>query len=265
MTKRTWARVVAVPLLLLGAVPVGGAAPATPAEPEAGATAAAQLDPVAITALESMATALRKLESFTVRSTSSIDVVLETGQKIQFDQNINYRAHRPDGLYVELDSDRKHRQIYYDGKALTVYAPRLNYYASVPTRARSLGELVTNAGKDYGIALPLADLFYWGAQDLPVTTLTSAIYIGPATLANTKTDQYAFRQPGVDWQIWIASDSRLPQKIVITNLDDPALPEFRAQLNWDTRTPVSASTFRFDAPKDAASIVLKLPAVTGAN
>ena len=70
----------------------------------------------------------------------------------------------------------------------------------------------------------------------------------------------ALCQPGVDWQVWIAGDSRLPQKIVITNVDDPALPEFRAQLDWDVHTPVPESTFRFEAPKDAASIVLKLPA-----
>lgn len=262
MTKRTWRRAAAAPLLFLGMIPAGIAAQAAPAEPDAEATAASQLDPEAIAALESMAASLRQLESFSVKSSSSVDVVLETGQKIQLDQDINYRARRPDGLYVELDSDRKQRQIYYDGKALTVYSPRLNYYASVSTQAHSLGELVTNAERDYGIALPLADLFYWGTQDLPVSALTSAIYVGPATVGSMKTDQYAFRQPGVDWQVWIASDTRLPQKIVITNLDDPALPEFRARLDWDTHTPVPASAFRFNAPKDAASIVLKLPAAT---
>lgn len=263
ITRRWQRRAAVVPLVLLCAAQAGAAIPTAPANPGDDAGPPAYLDPAAVAVLESMGTALRKLESFSVRSTSSVDVVLETGQKVQLDQSINYRARRPDGLYVELESDRKHRRIYYDGQALTVYSPRLNYYASVPTRARSLGELVTNAGTDYGIALPLADLFYWGTADLPVTALTSAIHIGPATVAGIKTEQYAFRQPGVDWQLWVASDSRLPQKIVITNVDDPALPEFRAELHWDTRTSVPASAFRFEPPKDAASIVLKLPAVTG--
>lgn len=258
MTSPTWRRTVFVPLLALCMAHTGLAAQDTART--ADAEAATRRDPEAVAALASMGSALRALDSFSVRSISSVDVVLETGQKIQLDQRITYRARRPDGLYVELESDRRHRQIYFDGKDLTVYSPRLNYYASVPTRARSLDELVTNAGRDYGIALPLADLFYWGTPDLPVDALTSAVYIGPATVGATKTDQYAFRQPGVDWQVWIASDSRLPHKIVITNVDDPALPEFRAQLDWDVHAPMPASTFRFKAPKDAASIVLKLPA-----
>lgn len=263
ITRRWQRRAAVVPLVLLCATTAAAATPATSSGATDEVRPSADLDPTAVAALESMGAALRKLESFSVRSTSSVDVVLETGQKVQLEQTINYRARRPDGLYVELESDRKHRRIYYDGRALTVYSPRLNYYASVPTRARSLGELVTNAGRDYGIALPLADLFYWGTPDLPVAALSSAILIGPATVAGIKTEQYAFRQPGVDWQLWVASDSRLPQKIVITNVDDPALPEFRAELHWDTRTSVPASTFRFEPPKDAASIVLKLPAANG--
>lgn len=263
MTTRTWRRAAFVPLLALGVVQTGFATQET--APAGGAATQARLDPEAVAALESMAAALRKLDGFSIQSRSSVDVVLETGQKIQLDQRISYHARRPDKLFVELESDRTHRQIYYDGKDLTIHSPRLNYYASVRTHAHTLGELVTNAGRDYGIALPLADLFYWGTPDLPMDALASAIYIGPATVANARTDQYAFRQAGVDWQVWIASDSRLPQKIVITNVDDPALPEFRAQLDWDTRTPVPASTFRFQAPKDAAAIVMKLPADTGSQ
>lgn len=261
MTSRTWRRAAFIPLLAACMAKTGFAAQDAATMADAGS--ATGRDPEAVAALASMASALRALDSFSVRSVSSVDVVLETGQKIQLDQRITYRARRPDGLYVELESDRRHRQIYFDGKDLTVYSPRLNYYASASTRAHSLDELVTNAGRDYSIVLPLADLFYWGTPDLPVDALTSAVYIGPATVGATKTDQYAFRQPGVDWQVWIAGDSRLPQKIVITNVDDPALPEFRAQLDWDVHTPVPESTFRFKAPKDAALIVLKLPADSG--
>jgi len=264
MSKRTWRRVATVSLLTLGVAQAGVSAPMTE-QPATDAATTQWRDPEVIAALQSMAAALTKLESFSVRSECSSDVVLEMGQKIQLAFTTTYRVHRPDGLYVELESDRRHRQIYYDGKALTVYSPRLNYYASTQTRAHTLDDLVTNAERDYGIALPLVDLFYRGAPDLQFQALTSAIYIGPATIGNVQTDQYALRQPGVDWQVWIARDSRLPQQIVITNVDDPALPEFRAQLNWNIGNPLPASTFRFQAPKDAASIVLKLPANTTGN
>ncbi len=43
---------------------------------------------------------------------------------------------------------------------------------------------------------------------------------------------------------------------MITSLDDPALPQYRAQLRWDTRTPVAASAFQFTPPADATRIKL---------
>lgn len=230
--------------------------------PEAVKAPDSVLDPDAVAALDGMGSALRKLDHFTVKTTASIDVVLETGQKIQLDEHATYRAQRPNGLFVELGSDRKLRQLFFDGNSLTVFAPRLGYFGTAKTRARTLSELVDNAAKQYGVSFPLADLFYWGADEKHQPQLTSALYIGPAWIDGEKTDQYAFRQPGTDWQIWLTSETRLPRQVVITNVDDPAMPAFRARLDWDTRTEIPASTFQFHAPPDAVAIELAVPKPT---
>jgi hypothetical protein len=60
----------------------------------------------------------------------------------------------------------------------------------------------------------------------------------------------------VDWQVWISKATSLPKKLIINSLDDPAQPQYRARLAWDTRTPVPATAFQFAPPADAARIKL---------
>ena len=53
-----------------------------------------------------------------------------------------------------------------------------------------------------------------------------AVDIGPSAVDGMTCEQYAFRQEGVDWQIWIQlGDFPLPRKLVIRTLTDDAKPQ----------------------------------------
>ena len=41
------------------------------------------------------------------------------------------RVERPDHLRAEVESDRKAREYFYDGKTFTIYAPKVGYYAQI--------------------------------------------------------------------------------------------------------------------------------------
>lgn len=224
--------------------------PAAPAP----AAAASDVDPEALAALDRMGEALRKLQQFQLVSDASTDVVLDSGQKIQLDGQVTYRVQRPNRMFVELKSDRRLRQLFFDGKTLTVYSPKLKYYASVDTVGQTLGELAINAQQDYGIEFPLADLFFWGTEHVSRDAIKSAIHVGPATLDGEATDQYAFRQDGADWQLWLSKASALPQKLIITSRDDPAMPQYEARLHWNTQATSEARSFTFTPPEDAKRI-----------
>jgi hypothetical protein len=43
-------------------------------------------------------------------------------------------------------------------------------------------------------------------------------------------EHYAFRQEGLDWQIWIQGDYPLPRKFVIRTLTDDARPQHTSNL-----------------------------------
>lgn len=242
-------------LTLAMAVPLGAA----PQQPDTAAANAAQvdaLDPAALAALDEMGKALRALPHFTVTSDATTEIVLDTGQKIQLDGKVTYKVQPPRQMFAELESDRIQRQLFYDGSTLTIFSPRLSYYASAENVGKTLGELLITAARDYGIELPLADLFFWGTEHARRDALTSAIYVGPGTLDGDSIEQYAFRQPGLDWQVWIAQDTSLPQRIVITSLDDPTMPEYAASLDWDTTGAIDPGAFAFTPPEDSARIRL---------
>lgn len=245
--------------LLIAALGVGSVASAAtprPAAPSVASSAAAVRDPQALAALDRMGAALRALKQFQLTSEASTELVLEDGQKVELDGVVTYKVKAPNQLFLELSSDRQLRQLIYDGKTLTVYSPRTKYYAQVDGLSSTLGELVETAATRYGIEMPLADMFLWGTDKAPQDAIRSALHIGGGKIDGDAVEQYAFQQDDVDWQIWISTASGLPRKLVINSLDDPAQPQYRARLRWDTRTPVAATAFKFDPPADAARIKL---------
>lgn len=222
----------------------------------AAATAAATVQPEAVAALEKMGRYMRTLKNFTVHGDSTIDLVTEDGQKLEFPGTVDYKVRAPNGLHLELKTDRKQREIFYDGKTLTVYGPKNKLYASTDAPL-TISALLAAIDDKYGIELPLADLFLWGTERAPSSALKSAVFVGPARIGGSVTEQYAFRQEGVDWQVWIeAGEKPLPRRLVITTTDDPAHPQYASTLTWNTSAALKDAAFTFVPPKDAHRIKL---------
>ena len=245
----------AVGLALLSASP---AAAQSTASAKAGSTAPARasatVDPKAVAALEKMGAYLRTLKQFSVHGDSTFDLVMDDGQKLQLLGAVDYKVRAPNAMAIDLKTDRKDRQMFYDGKQLTVYGARTGYYATVDAPP-TIRELLATAADDYGIELPLVDLFLWGTDKAPTSALTWATYVGPARINGTATDQYAFRQEGVDWQVWIEQGSKpLPRRMVITTTDEPSQPQYASTLTWNTNATFKDSNFTFAPPKDAKRI-----------
>ena len=218
------------------------------------APAANELDPKAIEALKTMGAYLRTLKSFALHSDTTKDEVLDSGQKIQFTNTIDIQSKLPDRLRIDVNSDRMQRKVYYDGKTVTQYAPRLNYYASFAAPGTVRETLVAAADK-FDLHLPLADLFFWGTDQSGIEDIKSAIEVGASRVGGVECDHYAFRQEGVDWQIWIErGKTPLPRKLVITTQDEPAHPQYMAVLRWDLKASIADKTFAFVPPKGAQKI-----------
>ena len=252
-TKRYTSILVAVGLAFAA---TGDAKPAKPVNTTEIEKKPEPIEKDAINALRDMGAFLRKQQSFSVRVRSQTDYVMNDGQKIKLGSQGDLRVQRPDHLRADVTSDRKDRQFFYDGKTFTLYGPALGFYSQVPAPA-TLNELADELTTRYGIQLPLVDLFRWGTADYDTSDITSAMVVGPANLNGVETQQYAFRQKGVDWQIWIEKGPKpVPRRLVVTTTDDKSRPEYSADLVWNLGVTHDAADFVFTPPKDAQKIVL---------
>jgi hypothetical protein len=233
-----------------------GALASLPDSAVAQAADTAAVDTAASAALARMSAYLRTLKAFQVVANVTTDEVLVDGQRIQLASRVDMVAQAPNKVFAEVSSDRKQRSLFYDGTTFSVWARRSNYYASVPAPATT-AELINVLEEKYGFDLPLVDLFRWGKSTDDVRRLTSAMDLGPSQVEGVTCQHYAFRQEGLDWQIWIQQgDYPLPRKLVLTTLTDEARPQAAMVYTWNLAPSYNDATFVFNAPADAKRIVL---------
>lgn len=238
-----------------------GSAPAQVA-PVAAAGAAQTIDPVAIQALRNMGVYLKTLQSFEIRSKATIETNVEDSDiKITVGLENVYRVQRPNRFQITMTSDRLAREFYYDGKNFTVHVPRQQFYSTVAAPA-TISQVVEDIYDQFGITMPLSDLFFWADDGAPTDGIQSAMRVGFAKIGGVDTDQFVFRGELLDFQVWISRGPRpLPMKIVITTRTDPTRPSYSAELSWNTTAKFTPATFAFKPDAKTSAIPMaRLPA-----
>lgn len=223
--------------------------------------AQAAIDPAAMDALNKMGQYLRTLKSFQIEATTTDQDVLDDGEIIEYGGVVTILAQMPNHFRAQVINDRHERMFFYDGKTFTLFAERVNTYASVQAPP-TISELASKLDEEYAFSIPLVDLFRWGTPAWDTSGITGATDVGPSNIDGTTCEQFAFRQADVDWQIWIQKgDYPLPRKIVIINKADESRPRHSAIYKWNLAPSFNEAAFTFNAPEGAARIVLaKVPA-----
>ena len=73
---------------------------------------------------------IRAASRFSVEAEITHDDVLKSGKKVQYSRDATILVERPNRLRVELVGDKGERNLYYDGKTMTVYRPDRAVYAA---------------------------------------------------------------------------------------------------------------------------------------
>lgn len=239
---------VAVVLLLAAALPHAALAQVAVSQPVG-------VDPAAKQLLKASTDFLARQQRFSVDTESTIEVVLDSGQKIQFDHTARVSVERPNKLRAERTGDLVDQVFYYDGRSLTLHNPAENYYATIAAPG-SLEEMLDFAREKLDVVAPAGDLLYKNAYDILMQEVISGFVVGKGVVDGVRCDHLAFRAPHVDWQIWIEEGKRpLMRKLVITTRDKLNAPQFTVVTkSWNLKPKFSASTFSFKPPRSVQKV-----------
>ena len=215
----------------------------------------AGIDPQATKLLRASTDFLASQQRFSVESRNTLEVVLTSGQKIQFGHAARMWVQRPNKLRADRTGDLVEQSFYYDGKSLTLLNPGDKYYATVAAPG-TLEEMLDMARTKLDIVAPAGDLIYKNAYDILMTDVTQGFVVGKGVVEGVRCDHLAFRAPHVDWQIWIQEGKEpLPRKLVITTRDQPNAPQFSVVVTkWNLKPVFTPQTFAFRAPSGARQV-----------
>ena len=221
---------------------------ASPAQP-------AGIDAQATKLLKASTDFLARQARFSVETRSTLEVVLTSGQKVQFDHVARQSVQRPDKLRADRVGDLVDQSFYYDGKTLTIFNPGDNHFATVAAPA-TLEAMLDFARSTLDIVAPAGDLLFSNAYDILMTDVTQGFVVGKGIVEGVRCDHLAFRAPHVDWQIWIQEGAQpLPRKLVITTRDQQAAPQFSVVVTkWNLKPTFNAQTFAFKPPSGAKQV-----------
>ena len=229
--------------------------------PSAMAATPAGIDAQARQLLEASIRYLVSQKRFTVDTASTVEVVLHSGQKIQFDHSVSLAVQRPNKLRAERLGDLVDQDFYYDGKSLTLHNPDDNYYATLPA-PETLEGMLDFARESLDIVAPAGDLVYKNAFEILMDGVTSGFVVGKSVVNGVRCDHLAFSDGHTDWQFWIQEGSSpLPRRFVISSREVLNAPQFSVQMTrWDMAPVLDEQMFEFQRPEGARQIEFLPPA-----
>jgi hypothetical protein len=234
--------------------------------PTAALAQAAGVDPDAAKILRRMTDYVGQLQRFSVDTASTLEVVLVSGQKLQFTSAARTTLQRPNKIRSERIGDVVSQTFYFDGRTLTIFNPGDGYYATVPA-PNTIDAAVDFARDSLDVIAPAGDLVTMDAYDRLMADTTAGFVVGQSIVGGVRCDHLAFRSGVVDWQIWIeVGDKPLPRKYVITSLDVDQAPQFELMMsNWSTEPVFTAEHFQFTPPPGAKAIEFLAVGTAGAT
>jgi hypothetical protein len=213
------------------------------------------LEGAAVERLRESMVYLSALEEFALDTQTSIEVVLLSGQKIQFDNGASVVVRRPDKMYAAKRGELVDQEFFYDGETLTLADGPTGYHATVEAPG-TLEGMLDFARESLDIVAPAGDFIYANAFEILMQDVYSGFVVGTAAVGGTACDHLAFSAPGTDWQIWIQrGDKPLPRKIVITSRDVVNAPQFTVSIDeWNLSPDTSDDRFRFEPSESSQHI-----------
>ena len=210
------------------------------------------IDPKAEDILKTMGATIAGARQFSFKVRSTMDEPIEGGPMVERASQGRISVSRPNKVFASRSGDLVTRDVWYDGSTLTVFDKNQNAYAAVKAPP-TIDKMLDFAMDEYDLIVPLADILFSDPYAVLVENVESCQYLGLHKAGSRPCQHLIFHQKLIDWQIWIdAGKDPLPLKIVITYLDSPEKPQYRATLSgWELSPELQKDLFDFQPPPGA--------------
>jgi hypothetical protein len=194
--------------------------------------------------MQRMAETLAGAGSFSVHAEKLFDVVLLEGPKVQYSGSMDIEVRRPDRLYVSYGDDLSAKELWYDGKAMTIQDHNANVHGVVPA-AETIDATTALLRDKYGLFLPLAELFSSDSCTKYADAAGKRFYLGIHDVDGQLAHHILFTGKRADWQIWIdAGEVPLPLKVVVNQVDTLGEPQQTIVLSeWNLEASLPDDNF----------------------
>ncbi|MCL4504167.1 MAG: DUF2092 domain-containing protein [Deltaproteobacteria bacterium] len=222
------------------------------------------IEPKASEILKQMCDYLKGLQQFSFQAENTEDVLLTSGQRIQYARSVEAAVRHPDRFRAESVGDTDNRLLVYDGKTITLMDRSKNFYTSIPSPPE-IDAALEHGVQAFNLRAPLADLIYTKSYEYLTEGALSGFYVGLSKVQGVPCHHLAFREKDIDWQIWIEDGpAPLPRKFLITDKTAQGLQFTAVFTKWNTSPQFGESLFTFVAPEKAGKIDI-LPAAAPAS
>ncbi len=213
------------------------------------------VQPKAYQILRKMSEYMDGLEQFSAQAESELEVILFSGEKIQYNKPVEFSVKRPNKMRADRKGDNFNQALYYNGSSLTLYQKEKNCYATVPAPA-TIEEMLEFARQSLDLYAPAGDLLYKNAYNLLLEDTLSGYYVGLGIVDGARCHHLAFRGNEVDWQIWIEEGGKpLPKRFIITSKWMTGAPQCIVTLkNWNLSPQLKDENFNFLPAKNMEKI-----------
>jgi hypothetical protein len=202
--------------------------------------------------LKKMSEFLAKLPRFALEAEETFDEIPNGEPKMELTNLRRAVVERPNHFVADASGDTLNRASWYDGRTLTVLDKESNRYATIEVPA-TIDATLDKLTDEYGVVLPLADIFFADPYAVLIEGVTYGRYLGIHQAAGVPCHHLSFAQDTIEWQIWIdAGDQPLPRKLVITYVEEDGEPQYTATIRrWNLDPKVPEGLFSFEAPEGA--------------
>jgi hypothetical protein len=206
--------------------------------------------------VQRMSDKLGSTSAFTVTTKEVRDELRPGGKTERVTLTRETTIRRPDRLYSKVSGDRQN-EVWYDGVGITLvmHGEKVFGQARVP---ETLDKALDAIYERYGVAAPFADYVYSDSAKALLVDSTIGGWVARETLDDQPADHLAFKDKGVNWEVWIsAGGDPLPLKAIAEFTENPRLRKTEMTFaGWNLSPQIDATRFEPVVPPDYEGIAI---------